>query len=286
MGRMRMTYVKKSFLFLFLALVVSAPSRAATSGDAHPYLTERFFIDVGIYFPKRELRISVDGTDDATITDIDFDDDLDLSANDETASLNFGWRLSQHWKFSAQGFRTSDRFGATLEEDVQWGDNVFPVGGDVTGGQDFSLVRTLIGYEFNSSDKHAFGIGGGLHWLEIGAFIEGEFLLGGPGGPVVNDREAVSAKGVLPNFGAWYRYSLTQKWVLTARYDWLSVAVGDYDGRLVNASAGVNYQMFDHFGVGLNYNYFELDVGVTSSNWVGTALTSYKGAFFYLSAYW
>ncbi|MFT5501813.1 MAG: hypothetical protein ACI88G_001952 [Woeseiaceae bacterium] len=281
-----MSYVKGSVLFFVLAFVVSAPSRAAVSGDAHPYLTEKFFVDVGIFFPKRELRISVEGIDGITNQDIDFDDELDLSKNDETVSLNFGWRIGRHWKFSAQYFRTNDSFGATLQEDVEWGDNVFPVGGDVTGGQDFTLVRSLIGYEFNASDKHAFGIGGGLHWLEIGVFIEGDFLLGGPGGPVVNDRESVSAKGVLPNIGAWYRYSLTQKWVLTARYDWLSVAVGDYDGRLVNASAGVNYQMFDHFGVGLNYNYFELDVGVSSTDWVGTALTSYKGVFFYLSAYW
>lgn len=286
MDAIRMSCLKGGVVFLLLIVAASTISHAAESGDAHPYLTEKFFLDLGMYFPKRKLHISVDGPDSGTGEDIDFDDDLNLSANDETAALNFGWRMSEHWKYSAQYFRTSDNFDATLEEDVEWGDDVFPVGGDIDGGQDFTLVRTFFGYEFNSSDKHAFGIGGGLHWLEIGTFIEGELQIGGAGGPVISDRRSVRVQGVLPNIGAWYRYSLSHDWVLTARYDWLSVAFGDYDGRLVNASVGVNYQMFDHFGVGLNYNFFELNVGVTSADWIGTALTSYKGAYVYISAYW
>lgn len=282
----KMSYVKGCVVFLLLIISASKKASAAETGDAHAYLTEKFFVDLGLYFPQRKLRISVNGSGSDVGEDIEFDDDLNLSASDETAAINFSWRISQHWKLAAQYFRSSDNFGASLEEDIEWGDDIFPLGADVNGGQDFALVRSLLGYEFNSSDKHVFGIGAGLHWLEIGSFIEGDLQVGGPGGPMVSDRRSVRAKGIVPNLGAWYRYSLTSKWVLTARYDWLSVALGEYDGRLVNASAGINYQMFDNFGVGVNYNFFELDVGVTNSDWVGTALTSYKGVYVYLSAYW
>lgn len=280
-----MRYIKAICLGVII-LCAAAGAFAADKGEAHAYLTEKFFVDVGIYFPERQLRISVDGTNPAGNDDIDFDDELNLKKSDQTGALNIGWRMGEHWKLAAQYFQSADNLTATLEEEIEWEDDVFPIGASVIGGQEFTLVRTLIGYEWNTREKQAIGFGGGLHWLKIGMFIEGELMLGGPGGPSVTDRRAVDAAGVLPNIGAWYRYSVNEKWVLTARYDWLSVAIGDYDGRLVNASIGTNYQIFDHFGVGVNYNFFELDVGVRKEDWTGKAITSYDGFYVYISAFW
>lgn len=61
---------------------------------------------------------------------------------------------------------------------------------------------------------------------------------------------------------------------------------GDYDGLLVNASPGVNFQAYEHFGIGLNYNYFELDVSVDKSNWRGDIETTYDGIYVYASVYY
>jgi hypothetical protein len=268
--------------FCLLVLIASTGVSASEPGVAHAYLTEKFFFDAGIYFPDRKLRISVEGTDLVRNNEIDFGD-LDFKRSDQTAAFNFGWKLSPHWKLAAQYFGSSDDATGTLDENIEWGDEVFPVGANVGFGQKFSLLRTLIGYEFNDSDHHAFGIGGGLHILDISAYIEGDVTVGNA---TAFSHQSVSAVGLLPNIGSWYRYSFAEKWVLTARVDWLSAKIGDYDGRLINASAGINYQMFDHFGIGANYNFFELDVGVNKTDWVGKAVTSYDGLFVYLSAYW
>ena len=99
-------------------------------------------------------------------------------------------------------------------------------------------------------------------------------------------REAVSASAPLPNIGAWYTYSISPRWALKGRLDWLSASVGDYDGRLVNASLGVNYQVFEHAGLGLSYNLFDLEVGVSKSGWRGRWETNYEGPYVYLSFFW
>jgi hypothetical protein len=39
-------------------------------------------------------------------------------------------------------------------------------------------------------------------------------------------------------------------------------------------------------GVGVNYNVFDLDVGVKKSDWRGNANISYQGLYVCLSAYW
>jgi hypothetical protein len=50
-------------------------------------------------------------------------------------------------------------------------------------------------------------------------------------------------------------------------------------------AVGVNYQVFEHVGVGLNYNYFELDVSVDKSKWRGNVEIIYKGVYVYASLY-
>jgi hypothetical protein len=54
---------------------------------------------------------------------------------------------------------------------------------------------------------------------------------------------------------------------------------------LVNVALGVNFQAFEHFGIGLNYNYFELDVSIDKSGWRGKVETTYDGAYVYASFY-
>ena len=44
--------------------------------------------------------------------------------------------------------------------------------------------------------------------------------------------------------------------------------------------------MTDRFGIGFNYNFVELDVGVTGSNWRGNIETRYDGLYVYLGAVW
>ena len=65
-----------------------------------------------------------------------------------------------------------------------------------------------------------------------------------------------------------------------------SVSIGEYDGRLINASFGINYQAFEHAGIGLSYNVFDLDVGINKASWRGAAEITYEGLYASLSFYW
>ena len=44
--------------------------------------------------------------------------------------------------------------------------------------------------------------------------------------------------------------------------------------------------MNDWLGIGVNYNYVELDVGVDGDNWRGEIATRYDGIYVYIGAYW
>ena len=271
---------------LSAALICSATqlAHAEEQSKEHPYLTEKFFIDVGIFYPERQFNISVDSTIPGPSDPIDFDAEIGARKSDELFSVNFGWRFGQKWQLETQYFAASGSRGAALEEDVEWGDIVFLAGSGVKAGQDFSVFRTFFARRFESGDEHEFGVGAGLHWLKLGAYIEGNVMTGA--GDAAFRRESVSAVAPLPNIGAWYMHSLSPKWALKARVDWFGASFDIYDGTMTNASIGLNYQVFKNAGLGLNYNSFILDVDVNKNGWHGNANISYEGLYAYLSFYW
>jgi len=188
-------YVRR-LLFCLLLIAGADLSHAQEPGDVHPSLTDKFVLDMGVFFPDRNFRIHVDGSIAGRNPNIDFADE----------------------------FASTDR------------------------------------------TKHSQSI-------LVGA--SNEFR-----------RESVKAEFPLPNVGIWYRYSLSPKWALRSRFDYLSVDIGDYNGSLVNGSLGFNYRLFENFGVGLSYNIFELDLGVTRTDWGGEVKSRYEGPYVSASAYW
>ncbi len=273
-------------IFLSILLVGSnGLLYAQEPAKVHPYLTEKSFIDIGVFFPDRRLKLSADGSISGIQPFVDFNKDLRLKASDETFAVDLGWRFANNWLLFGQYFESNGHSRWTLEEDIEWKDVVFQADSNVAAGTGFSLTRVFLGRELDKSDRHEFGLGAGFHWIDIDAFIEGTVIIVG-GGETTARREVVDTEGPLPNIGAWYKYSITPRWAVRGRLDWLNADVGRYDGSLTNFSIGLNYQVVEHVGIGLNYNNFELDVKIDKTDWRGRIFTSYEGLYAYLSIYW
>ena len=276
--------ISKCLSLCILSIAGITSAHAQEVGDVHPILTEKFFLDVGMFYPDRNFKLQVDGVVGGANPSIDFEDEFGLNKSDETFAIEFGWRFGKKWSLLTQYFESSGSRSAVLNEDIEWKDVVFVQGSTATATQEFSVLRTFFGRRFDTSERHDLGIGVGLHWFELGAIIEGEIIIGGQGSEF--RRELVSADAPLPNVGVWYNYSMTPQWAFTSRFDYLNADISDYSGSLVNLSLGVNYRIFERFGVGLSYNRVELDLGITKPNWQGGTETTYEGLYVYASAYW
>jgi hypothetical protein len=281
-----MKYMKVLVIVGLITAGETKPLYAADEqGKVHAYLTDTFSVDLGVYFPERQLRIRVDSPTGGPGDIIDFQTEFKDKRSDDIFSLNFGWRFGERWQLGAQYFKSSGGREAVLEEDVEWNDLIFGAGSSVAAGQEFTLTRIFFARDFAIEDQHEFGVGLGFHWLELGAFISGR-IIDGSGDEAAFRTESVSASAPLPNIGAWYVYSISPDWAFKSRFDWMSAKVGDYDGRLINASIGVNYQVFENAGVGLSYNLFDLDIGIRKNGWKGQWDTTYQGPYAYLSFFW
>jgi hypothetical protein len=49
---------------------------------------------------------------------------------------------------------------------------------------------------------------------------------------------------------------------------------------------GAQYQAFEHFGVGLSYQFFRLNVDVDNDHWDGATELTFQGPFLSVTATW
>ncbi len=260
--------------------VVHATSQTAL----HPLMTSRFEVYVGSFFPDRRLRLGVNGSSGDINSAIDFNSELRVKESDSTYSIDLSWRVAERWRLFGQYFESDGGANHTLQHDVPWKDVVFPRGSDVSAGSDFSVLNLFVGRALETRERHDFGLGFGVHVIEVGAFVAGTAV---DENGVPNVRfEAVSVRGPLPNIGAWYRYSMTPRWALRSRLDWVKADVGKYDGSVLSFSLGLNFRLSQNIGIGVDYKEFKLDVAVNESGWRGHAHNNYEGFNVNISAYW
>jgi hypothetical protein len=272
-------FVPFNVLFLASVLVgVASAQESDSSGKYHPFLSDSFNIGLGVYRPymKTVLGGSVPIGGGAS-------DSIEGTNTQSTGSLNFRWRFTKNWSFQGTYWATDSAYQETLTKNFTFtGDQgeeiVFKAGSFIGIGLDTTIARLFVGRSFFRKSNHDFGVGAGLHWMELDAYVEGQIDTAPPGPTTEFRHEDASASVPLPNLGIWYMYSWSPKWVLVTRLDWLDVTIDEISGSMYDVSAGVNYQMSRHFGLGFAVNGFLLDVKVNNNTgWRGGLETSQLG---------
>ena len=276
---------KRGATTLLLLLHAGMPALAADSKEPHPWMDSRFILEVGIFYPERLARLTAQGSVDVSLPspNQDFGSQVSLSQSDSTFSAEVGWRMGDKWTMRMQYFDSRGASTAALDEDIQWEDLTFLAGTNITVGFEFELTRAVWDYLVLSDPGQRLGLSVGFHWLHIRGFVEGTVLTDN-GQAFAGESASVDAP--LPNVGFTYSRALNSRWGFRTRLDWFSADIHPYDGIFINASAGFNYRFADHFGIGVNYNYVDLDVGVNGDNWRGEVNTRFNGLYVYLDAVW
>ena len=277
---------KVIFLCISAIAMASASSTIiAQDSDYHPNLSDNFLFAAGAFRSDNTFKIRAGGLDFGG-DEVDFGDSVGVDSSNTIANLVLQWNFGskRKWSISGQYFSNNASGNATLEEDVEWQDVVFNEGTFVDGEVKIEVIRAFLGRSFVKNEQHDFGVGLGIHNLDISAFIGGEIEVNGES--TGYQKVDASAGQILPNLGTWYRFSPASRWLLHGRVDWISANIGDYDGSLWNVNAGVNFQAWRHVGFDLSYQYFSLDVNVDSADLIGGAEMTYSGPVISVTANW
>jgi hypothetical protein len=141
-------------------------------------------------------------------------------------------------KWSISGCIAGSR---TLDREISWGNQVFPIGTTVTASNNIYDTRISAGYSFFKRKDKELGAGIGLHVMGIDTGIDAAGV-GAQSG-------AVTAP--LPVLNLYGTFALTNQWALRMHVDWLSLSYGAYSGDVRSMAFDVLYQPFRHVGFGV-----------------------------------
>ena len=279
--------MKKGHALTLSAIVLTSLSGTllAQDSDYHPTMTDNFLLSVGAFRSDNTFTISATGNQIGG-DDVDFGDSVGVDESSTIANVQLRWNFgkTRKWSLWGQYFSNNAKGDATLEEDVEWQDVIFNEGTFVDGSVKLEITRVFLGRSFIKNEQHDFGVGLGIHNLDLSAYIGGELITNGASTGYTRVDAGVSQ--ILPNLGTWYKYSPASKWLLHGRVDWISANIGDYDGTMWNVNAGVNFQAWRHVGFDLSYQHFNLDVSVDSNDWRGGVDMVYSGPVISVTANW
>jgi len=253
--------------------------------DYHPALSDTFTASIGAMRSSNSFKMESNVVGDPG-DDINFNDTLDVSDHSTFFNGQLRWKFGSEKKWSLWGqYFSNDATGsAVLTEDIEWDGETFLAGTNAGAGVKLAVTRLLFGRSFFKNAQNDFGIGVGIHNLDISAYIEGEVLTNDESTEFYDAK--VDAAQILPNIGGWYNYSPAKHWLIHGRVDWISANIGDYDGGLWNASVGVGYQAWRHVGFDLSWQYFNLHLKVDSNDWTGKTNMTYSGPVISMTFGW
>jgi len=269
-----------AFALAFLSVGTAGAQETGSSDRYHPFLSDTFHLSLGAFRPKKEITLSLSNGNA-------FTQKINASDTESTGSLNFRWRYADNWSLWGQYWDVSSGTSEVLKDDIEFDNIIIKEGSGVGLKIETSVLRMFFGRSFFKKPQSEWGVGAGLHWMQSKVSLRLKVDTDPPNDDLnVNGSKSIKAGVPLPNIGAWYMYSWSPKWVTTARLDWLDISIDEYSGSMFNASAGVNYQFSDHFGIGLALNGFKLTAEQKASGKNLKLETTQLGPYLSLTANW
>ena len=250
-----------------LALLPGVASAGPFNG-MHPLQSDRLSIGIGAHWPDISGYYEIDYPDGGDGSNVDLDDDAGLDDNEVQAAASLTWRLSNNTRIQGEYFDVGLSAKDTISRDLNIGDLEIEAGASLKTDYDMDIARAFFGYSFVKTDTTELGAGVGLHYISLDLSVKGNAYIGNT--TVLEAERSIDEWAIVPNVGGYANYAFSPKWLVGARVDWMSADVDDYDGTLWNAEAHVQYQMSDHFGVGLAYRYLDFELAANdrkSGDW-------------------
>ena len=268
---------KTFFAFLMGGLIGSLAIMvpAAAQDAAHRKLHDRFYVDIGGFWPSVSTELRVDGPAGQNRS-FSLEDDLHYSDNPTLPFALVNLRLGQRWRVEGEAFQIGRDNSTVLNRDITVRDKTFPVNSTVSSHFDTTVYRLSLGYSFLKRPDTEVGAALGLHVTDFDLGIQTST------GSVA---AAADATAPLPTVGLYGYHALSPNWLIFGRADLFSLNYEQYSGGLVNLNLGVEYQVNKWLGLGGGWRYVKLDLDAEAqgSDWAGTFKHTYSGPMLYLS---
>lgn len=271
---MRMAVATFALIAASSSLLAEAQPARGAKAIASP-ITDRFAMRASYSNLSVETIFRLDQEDGTPGTITNAEEDLGLDDQLDQGRMELYFRFGDRGRMRVDYFKVNRFAATTLEETIDFGDEIFLVGEDVESSIDFRSLAFTYTYSFFKGEQYEIGVGAGVHLMEAKAL--GEV-------PARDIREDESGVAPVPTLAVDGIYRFHERWSVNARAQYLSVSVDEVEGSLTDAHLDVQYRWKPNFAIGLGYSYFHLDVDVTDGDFPGLFNLKSKGPELFLRA--
>ena len=266
--------MKKTLLIPVGIALVSAAAAAQAQSEipVHPALNDRFYFGAGAFFPKTTTSAQLTSRTGVGAM-VDFEDTFGMGSAETVPVALARWRFGERWRVEAEYFQLNRSGEKTIDRNIQWGENVYPVNASVQSKFDFSDLRVSVGYSFFKTRDKEIGVGLGLH---VAAYD-----VGLTSNSVGSEQQDVTAP--LPVLSVYGQFALTDHWAVSARLDRLSLSYQNYDGSLTAMGIDLMYQPFRHVGFGIAYRDLFIDLQAEADGRTAKFKQSFQGPMLFMN---
>ncbi len=253
---------------IVIGLLMLAPVWAFAQSE----LDDRFSISLGAFFTDRETDTQLNSDTLGSGTEIDFEDDLGLESSDSVFRLDGHYRFNEKHRVNFSIFDLSRDSSATIQRDIQFGDEIFLLDTVVSTNFDLRIHKLAYTYSVMQRDHGYLGVSIGVHIADSKIGLSEENL---------GQTENSSVTAPLPVLGLKGEYEFTDRLTLNASGEFLVVEIDNVEGSLVDLYLDINYQIMEHVAIGLGFNSVDIDVDANKNDFSGTLDWRYEGALLF-----
>lgn len=259
--------------FAACAALVAAPASAQR-------LDSDFIVQASLYLPSVDSSVRVDGANGNIGTVVDFESDLGLDKRSTLPAFMAEWRPGDDWVFSGEYYSLGRNTTFNIDRELTIGDTIYPVDASLSSGFDSDIYRFTIGNRIFQGENFEVGLAIGLHGTDFSIYVEGEGSVGEAGGSFRSETRSVFAP--LPTIGVFAAFEPAERVYLAARFDWLSLTIDDYSGRLINTEFTAAYRVHKNIDIGASYRFVNYRVRVEKDDWNGKVNYQFHGPALFL----
>lgn len=234
-------------------LVVLAPvSSHAADNTTYNLPWEKFNIQGGVFFAGLSDKVTV-GTEGAGVA-VDLENALGLDTQNQIFRVAALYRIGEKRRHRVDldylyFNRTATK---TIDREITVDNVILPVGRRVDTTFNYQIIRAAYSYSFFQDDRMDLAASFGFFVMPIKFAISAEGLGSGEG--------EFKFTAPLPAFGLRGDFAITPRWMLRTNLDVFYLKYQSFEGGLVDTRIAVEYNPWDHFGFGLGFENFRLQL--------------------------
>lgn len=270
---------------IVLALLVSFSAATAHAGGVSvedSKVLDRWKLRIGGFLTGLDTNIRLDSPiGEGEGTTINFEDDLGFDSSVSVPRLALAYIIGKRHELVVGWFKTDRDTGTTLQREIEWGDETFPINLGVRAFYNTEFLDFAYTYYFYSSETTSLGVTGGLVLANLSAGLG--FDIAGIGGTVEED---IGTDVPVPQLGFSVNHYLGKKFVLSGTFGYIAFNLDDWEGSVASALIGIEHRTWKNFGFGLGYNYSDYDIDALGRDFLGKFEYLIDGFEIYFRAAW